>query len=242
MQNGFLSWHSFSLSKRGNAPEEYEDAFAGDAATGRIALADGASESSFAGDWARIIVQSFVATTGPWNRWLPAARARWLEMAARRELPWYAEEKFEQGAFATLLGFRLLMRGDEQPNSWVASAVGDSCLFQIRKDTLVRAFPLVHSKEFSNHPELLGSRAGEKTASRTKRKRCDGDWQKGDLLMMMTDALAQWFLEQVEKGETPWKTLVGTPTNTALAEKLEELLDRKELRNDDVTLLVISPT
>ena len=48
-----LQWQSLSLPKRGHSPEEYEDALAGDPRSGRFAVADGASESSFAGLWAR---------------------------------------------------------------------------------------------------------------------------------------------------------------------------------------------
>ena len=67
MQNGCLTWQSFFLPKRGNAAEEYEDAFAGDPASGRFAIADGASESCFAAAWAKIVVESYVKTPGSWS-------------------------------------------------------------------------------------------------------------------------------------------------------------------------------
>lgn len=69
--NPLVTWHSFSLCKEGNKPEEYEDAFAGDPRSGRFAVADGASESSFACLWAKLLVNGFVApreapTTASW--------------------------------------------------------------------------------------------------------------------------------------------------------------------------------
>src|SRR6266404_6244133 len=50
-----LSWHAFAVPKRGNSTEEYEDAFAANPNAGRFAIADGASESSFASLWAKLL-------------------------------------------------------------------------------------------------------------------------------------------------------------------------------------------
>ena len=44
-----LRWSVLRLPKQGNTDAEYEDAWAADAAAGRFAVADGASETSFAG-------------------------------------------------------------------------------------------------------------------------------------------------------------------------------------------------
>ncbi|MGH7226717.1 MAG: hypothetical protein ACRELF_26170, partial [Gemmataceae bacterium] len=55
-----LRWHAFHVHKRGNAPDEYEDAFAGDTAKARFAIADGASESSFAAMWAQLLTEGFI--------------------------------------------------------------------------------------------------------------------------------------------------------------------------------------
>ena len=51
----------FWLPRRGNKPDEYEDAFAVEDASGRYALADGASEGCFTGLWARLLVADFAA-------------------------------------------------------------------------------------------------------------------------------------------------------------------------------------
>src|SRR4051812_16995226 len=121
-------WQGFSLPKRGNTPEENEDALAGDPITGRFAIADGASESAFAGAWANVLVQACVATPGRWSSWLPSAQARWHALFEHQEMPWFVEGKFEQGAFATLVGVAVDPPGNAQPRSWKARAVGDCCL------------------------------------------------------------------------------------------------------------------
>jgi hypothetical protein len=57
-----IRWRAFALHKDGNRPDEYEDAYAGNPRVGRFAVADGASESSFAALWAKLLVDGFVAT------------------------------------------------------------------------------------------------------------------------------------------------------------------------------------
>ena len=54
-----------------------------DPARGRFAIADGATESSFAGEWARLLVEGFVQTPHAgcwpnWSNWLPTAQQLWL--------------------------------------------------------------------------------------------------------------------------------------------------------------------
>jgi len=59
-----FSVEAFSCQKAGNARSEYEDAWAirgSDSPTRcRVAIADGATESSFSALWAALLVESFV--------------------------------------------------------------------------------------------------------------------------------------------------------------------------------------
>ena len=112
------------------------------------------TESAFAGEWARRLVERFVEGGADWSAWLADARARWLDGVVLPEpKPWFVEEGLARGAFATFLGIRLIGRSAE------AVAVGDSCLFLIRDDDLRRAFPLNDPAAFDNTPPLIGSRA-----------------------------------------------------------------------------------
>ena len=75
-----------------------------------------------------------------------------------------------------------------------------------------------------------------------------GDWRPGDRLWLMTDALAQWFLVQVEAGDKPWLCLdpLLHPASDedaaqhAFSAWIESLRAARQLRNDDVTLLAVS--
>ncbi len=235
--------------KRGHAPEEYEDAGRGEPRRGRFAVADGASESAFARAWAMLLVEGFVdsplAQPRPLEEWLPPLQEQWLREADTGALPWYAEAKLQEGAFATFLGLVIESTGvlHWRRMVWRALAVGDSCLFHVSAGQLVRNFPLQHSAEFGNTPWLVGSRPEAPQRLQQWQRTAAGDCRAGDSLWLLTDALAQWFLRQVEQGARPWDELEPLRANPepepAFARWLEGLRDRGEIRNDDVTLLAV---
>src|SRR5262245_9803398 len=194
--HGELSWRALHLPKHGHTAEEYEDAFAADPAAGRFAVADGASESAFAALWAKILAEGFVATARPpWGKaeWLAPLRRRWAGEVDPQALPWYAELKREQGAFATLLGLALRPPAGARPGRWRALAVGDSCLLRLHDGQLVDAFPLDRSADFGTQPPLIGSRPAAASPRPAVRQAC-GTWKAGDRFLLLTDALAQWAL------------------------------------------------
>jgi hypothetical protein len=240
-----LRWQSLRLSKRGNSQEEYEDAAAGDPDNGRFAIADGASEASFAGPWARGLVEAFVSSQGkPWQdfSWLAEVRRGWAKDVDQLALPWYAETKRDEGAYATLLGFAVRGPRTEPSGPWRAVAVGDSCLFHTRGGRFLTSFPLTSSSEFANNPPLIGSRAGPQDARR-RWEQGHGRWQANDRFLLMTDALAQWFLRQTETEGRPLalieELLADASPQEAFADWINLRRDRDGLRNDDVTLVVV---
>jgi hypothetical protein len=235
----------FWMPRGGHTAEEYEDASAVAPALGRFAIADGATESSYAASWARRLVEAFVRQPAcepeSWQTWLPPLQLSWAAETERQPLPWHAEAKLEIGAFATFLG--IVVSGNEDTgNNWQAVAVGDSCVFHVRKDNL-ESFPISRSRDFNNRPGLVGSRtAPAELLHRQCIQTREGIWQPGDCLWLMTDALAQWFLRECEVGAKPWKEieqLLEEPGDAPLSDWVAELRQRRELRNDDVTLLMV---
>jgi hypothetical protein len=120
---------------------------------------------------------------------------------------------------------------------WRAWAVGDSCVFHVRRNRLLQAFPRIHSGEFDNAPRLVGSRRCP-----PHRERALGSWRAGDRLLLMTDALAQWFLRRVEAGRRPWRAVERLEGDADFVHWIEKLRDSGALRNDDVTLLAVGST
>lgn len=239
-----VAFESFWLQKAGSRPDEYEDAFAppavedGARAEFLCAVADGATETSFSGLWAQILVDAFAGKR--LNHLRPdridALAGEWQAEIGRRTrdkpLPWYAEEKLRAGAFSSLIG--LYLREDR---TWGAVCVGDSCLFQVRPRQSIRAFPFHTPEQFTNRPTLISTNSGSNHAIGALLTR--GEWQEGDCFLLMTDALAHFFLSY----RAARARLLTTPLSQADFERLIAAARRKKLcRNDDVTLLVVRPS
>ena len=70
-----------------------------------------------------------------------------------------------------------------------------------------------------------------------------GACRSGDHYLLMTDALANWFLRESESGNKPWeeiaRVLDGTEPEAVFPAWVERLRDHGGLHNDDVTLILI---
>ncbi len=249
-----LQVHHLALPKAGNSVSDYEDAAFPTAAPPlrvtrlRAAVADGATESSFAASWARLLVEAFVQRRllTPGQRLLTqldALRQAWLQEATARPLPWYAEEKLNDGAFCAFLGLEL--SAGRSGMRWRAWAIGDCCLVQMRDATLLAAFPLTSAAAFNSRPLLLGSQARHHASAVQAMRRLHGDWRPGDRFYLMTDALAAWFLAAHADGQNPAAILEGLAAASdaqAPAQWLAALRRSRQIRNDDTTLLRIIVT
>jgi hypothetical protein len=227
----------FLLPKQGNSPAELEDAASSNEGAGRFAVADGASESICAGEWARLLAEAFVADAPDeeeYAAWLSSIQRRWQEQVGNQPFPWYVEEKLRDGAFATFLGLVIDISISSEVPTWNALAIGDCCLVRVRDDTHVRSFPVKSAKDFGTRPDLLVSRGSRSTRPLWS----SGTLRRGDQIFMMTDALAQWFLAAHEAGRKPWRELAGI-TAEGFAAWVEALRKIREIKNDDVTLVAI---
>jgi hypothetical protein len=232
--------------KDGSPPEHNDDAAAADESRGRFAVSDGAAESGFSRVWSKLLVDQFVAhaegTADDWKSWLPGAQQRWLDELKGVDIPWYGEQQFEQGSFATFLGL-LLLDSNERRRRWHAVAVGDSCLFHTRDGELQACFPLEQSSQFSFTPKLVGSRSAIDEVMDKRSLSARGIAEPGDSLWLMSDALAKWCLAQDEAGRPPWQELTSQFMADCSSETFSAWLDQlrasRGLFNDDVTLMLI---
>jgi len=229
--------------KAGNSPEEYEDAFSARGADPayRVAIADGATESSYSGFWARLLVESYTRRKeghGPeFLGQIEAARRLLHRRAKRPHLAWYAAEKARQGAFAAFLGLELYAG----TKTWRALAVGDCCLFHLDRARtemrLLTAFPLTRSLEFGSTPFLVGSNSAEPLEAHVRV--AQGSLRAGDVLLLATDAVSAWFLWRQEQERPVWSQVASDIHDNSDFEKLVEEARGEGLRNDDMTLVRI---
>lgn len=233
----------FSVPKLGRADAENEDACEVDAERGAVAVADGATDSSFSRAWARLLVDSFRlwpidAAAGPEAllAWLGRPQTMWRRMLEGRPLPWHAQHKVARGAFAALVAAELRVGGDSV--FWSALGVGDCCMFVVEGDRLVRAFPIADPAEFGSSPFLLGTNPEANRSIAEHLRRDHGRAAREALFLFMSDALAQWFLMSARAGEQPWEQLRELGDRTAFAELVGRLRAAKALRNDDSTLVI----
>ncbi|MHB1036743.1 MAG: protein phosphatase 2C domain-containing protein [Pirellulales bacterium] len=243
---------AFHVPKAGNTESEYEDAFGPTSpvqghvpSAFRCAIADGASETVFAREWARLLVKAFCR--GQFDE-VPSEGIRrvqrvWHRTLRGRQLPWYIEAKAEKGAHAAFLGVTVADAANCQPEGvWGALAVGDACLFQVRGGTLIRALPLDTASAFTNRPYLLSTNCESLEDESHHVHSCSGTWMPEDDFYLATDALAQWLLSEQEAGRSPWALLNDLATDAEtepFAQLVSRLREGHAIRNDDTTLVRI---
>ncbi len=245
--------------KSGNPIDEYEDAAQPQAERDypeRVfyaAMADGASEGYLSGEWANLLVKEYCDAehenndlTGlvqsacqKWETFLKEYLER--RQAENRPVQWYEEPGLENGAFSTFLGLVIVNGYGPNQKTWFSSAVGDTCLFQIRNNQLIESFPIEKAEVFNSWPALISSNPARNLKAAEAIKQAAGDWQVDDCFFLMTDALSAWFLSEVEAERQPWmllRDIVAKDKDTFL-EWIEELRAKNEIRNDDVTLMCL---
>jgi hypothetical protein len=209
--------HAFFMQKAGNRADEYEDAYAYTAQADEngdlwFAIADGATETSFSGEWARLLTSAYAEkrlTTITPDAIQPLSaewEAKIAGQTAAAPLPWYAETKLIDGAASSLVGLHITASG-----GWKAIGAGDSCLFQVRGMQVVASFPLSQPDEF----------------------KAEGEWLPGDMFYLMTDALAHWFL----KRPTDYIPRLNSLGPRRFEKLIHYLRAEKLCKNDDVTFL-----
>jgi len=203
----------------------------------RVAVSDGATESSFAREWARLLCDEHIRSPIRDGHYLVSRVDErladlWAGGLAQRDLPWHAREKVKWGAAATFLGLCVLPDG-----RWRAVAVGDTCLFQFRRGQLLTALPITQSSAFTSRPALVISLRGANARLAPHVSVREGRCDPGDVMILATDALAAWILAAVERGQNPPRTLAR---HRILQFEFRRWVARRrnsgDMRDDDVAL------
>jgi len=228
------------------------------AAPVRVMVADGATESYLAGHWARHLVQTGLGAVPEildLAGVITTARETWTgELAAYesgrndggRPMQWYEERKAEQGSAATLAmvdikpsrirTFPALRRrpvGDAR-----IEVVGDCLAVLVRENSPVAICPTDDVGAFGNMPDLVSSTGSSATTAVSESM----DLYRGDLLLLMTDAVAVWVLDSLGRSPSPWRQLaeLAGGDESAVQAGLAQARDAGDIRNDDLSVVAIA--
>ena len=243
----------FRESKSGNSPEECEDAtwisYPAGNGPARLALCDGASESAFAREWAEILTRSFVRRpldlpvldSPSLFGWLASCGKEWDGEVPWDRIPWHGEAKTKAGALATLLGMAITPACNGSGGvEWQAVAIGDSCLFIVRDNALLLSFPLDSPAQFDNTPHLLCSNPKNNGGLWDRVRQLEGTCLPGDLIILASDALACWILQQCDSGDKPWEVFEDVQTDGEWASWVQARRNERTMSNDDTTLIAVN--
>jgi len=226
------------LPKSGFESSECEDVIGINEQNCRFAVADGATEAFDARSWAQRLAGNWVhndsaLTAQTFHDWVAseglALHSSWKQLT----LPWYAEEKARKGSFAAFVGVELDLRS-EWP-SWKAIALGDACLLHCRDGALLKSLPLSNSASFNSAPLLVASDPVFYKTSTDSLVIDSGRCRHNDVLFLVSDAAATWYLERFEQNDFRDILRDNDEPNAAKFFENERLAGR--IRNDDIAVI-----
>jgi hypothetical protein len=244
---GELRIHKFLAPKKGVNPTECEDAIATNGVRMVFAVADGATEAYDSKRWARLLVRAWIQIEPPafeiqdFDPLIRDLGVRLHRKWSRRKLPWYAEEKSQEGSFAAFVGLQFYVEGKDL--RWRAIALGDCCLIHRHGTLLCNTFPIARSDEFGTNPILLPSSASKQRHALELVRRAEGSTSSGHDFLLLSDAVGCWFLKQIEDGDARSIALFDKLTESddieGLTNFFEDLRTTRRIRNDDMAVVRI---
>jgi hypothetical protein len=244
------SYKYISIAKVGNSENENEDNILAPSIIElesesiiKFAISDGATESLFSKEWSDLLVSCYKDKPFDLNN-LPltinAISEAWKSRTSSIDLPWYTEQKMENGAFATFLGITLNL--EEQTFNSVS--IGDCTLFQVRSNKLIQSFPLTSYEDFGNTPSMFATNSKFQTDFSKSVKYLNGLVESGDLFILASDALAMWIFKSLHQGERPWLNLLNLLNyedyQTDFKNWAFNKIKDKEMKNDDISVILIN--
>jgi len=226
------------LPKSGFESSECEDFIGIDEQNCRFAVADGATEAFDARNWAQRLAENWVRsdsalTAETFHDWVAGEGIVLHSAWSQLKLPWYAEEKARKGSFAAFVGVELDLHS-EAP-SWKAIALGDSCLLHCRSGALLKSLPVLNSASFNSAPVLVASDPVLYKTSADSLVIDSGRCENNDVLFLVSDAAAAWYLERFEQNNLP--DILRDTDEPEAAKFFENERHAGRIRNDDIAVI-----
>jgi hypothetical protein len=243
---------TYATPKAGNSETEQQDFFAllgdagySDTSPQRFAISDGATDAIFSGAWAQLLTKAWVEKrlelAAELQPQLEPLIDQWRNSVQGDDLPWWAEQKIEKGAFATLAG--LTLWDDNGKYWWEYESIGDSCLIVIERNKMTFSGPLTQPIQFESAPYLIGSNVSYNGELAGNIHRHRSSFADTDIeFLLMTDAVACYFLKAITSGIMPGQILQFADSQNAQSSFLTWVSSLREsgaMKNDDVTILSI---
>ena len=222
--------YALSTAKDPGIQESNEDAWAWDEVSSRAAILDGATESFAAQRWSGLLAEKW--QSGDEN-WVGAAQEAYAQAMEGVELTWAQEAAAERGSFATLASVRAVAGGVE------LEIVGDSCVFLIKGNQIVRSAPFTKEAQFSSAPQALAS--ASILAESNEKAVAQATWRLAinsgtvEEVLLATDAVAAWLLG--DDRETRLGQLHAVSDADAFRELVHAEREAGRLKADDSTIV-----
>jgi hypothetical protein len=210
----------------------------------KFSVSDGVSRSFFPKIWSEILVTQFVQKTNfKENELIKVCQEEWqsrieeiVKSFETDPTKWHTRTLYnrKEPALATFVGLQFF----EKEKKWSASALGDSFLFFVPmgykeyQKELVKLSSKVEPIEFDNFPDYLSS-IGDSHKGRPEKK---SDNLRNGTFYLMTDALAEWFINE---GENAICKISVWKSQTDFERFITQAIEENQLTNDDCAILCI---
>lgn len=234
----------FITSKESELYSDCADHYAFSKENLKFAISDGVSRSFFPKFWSRILVEKYVEKeTWKEEDFIQYSQEHWQnevdEIVKSPDTMYFTRNAYNRKTpgLATFVGLQFLPK----EKKWIAQALGDSFLFFVPKDCkdFDKDTIKLSSKDepfvFDNYPDYLSSIGDLHKGDSRKIK---GKELKDGTFYLMTDALAEWFLQG--KGiENAITTIENIKSQEQFIETIDNERKANRLHNDDSALLII---
>jgi len=251
---------AFIIPKEGSDTEDCQDAISISKNTLRFAIADGATREFFSGIFAKKLVNFFcnnetslnknIFETKNFKDWLKPIQEEWLSeietIIGKDNINLTVKNGYntKRSAASTFIGLEI----DKQNSQFKIMIIGDSCLFHIRGNHVLKSYLIDNASLFDNSPEFFFSRNeiltedGFVDRDFIEPKVISDNCEDGDYFLLATDAISKWLLKQKELGnwEEIWNNLKHQDEEWygKFIQDIRKNIDNK-LEDDDVSLLII---
>jgi len=121
-------------------------------------------------------------------------------------------------------------------------SVGDGLAVHIRDGVCIRSFPFQHPEQFDARPELLATLTHQNKFTQDDQFVISDHSEKwelmsGDLIFMLTDAIGQWFLRELNYEISSFEALNKVTTEIEFQSLILAMRGEKRMKLDDSTML-----